>query len=34
LETHWAFDPITMKRRPGFYMEEQHTNEVEVKRDV
>ena len=34
LETHWAFDPITMKRRPGFYMEEQHTNEAEVKRDV
>ena len=23
LETHWAFDPITMKKRPGFFSNEQ-----------
>ena len=29
LETHWAFDPITMKRRPGFVTSERHTSEGE-----
>ena len=29
LETHWAFDPITMKRRPGFVTSERHKSEGE-----
>jgi len=33
LEAHWAFDRIRMKKRPGFYMEEQRTTEAEGKRD-
>jgi hypothetical protein len=29
LETHWAFDPITMKKRPGFFTDEKNTSEGE-----